>query len=72
MLFANKSLLAKSPSRVRTMKYMTMFFLGTSCVIFATKAFNITPITSNAIIYIRDIFLTASGNNNSATGIKLE
>lgn len=43
-----------------------------SCVLFATKAFNIEPIAPNAVLFIKSIFLTQSGNNSSSTGIVLE
>lgn len=53
-------------------KNLTIFFLGMSCVLFVTNAFNIEPIAPNAVIFIKSIFLTQSGNNTSATGIVLE
>ncbi|MEI6118649.1 MAG: hypothetical protein WCP92_05495 [bacterium] len=43
-----------------------------SCIIVVTNAFDITPSTINAVQYIQSIFLTASGNNTSATGIYLD
>lgn len=37
-----------------------------------SQAFNISPVTRNAVQYISKIFLTTSGDNNSATGITLD
>jgi len=73
MPFTTKSFLPKKSRYMRTtFRYLTMFFFGMSCVLFAVRAFNITPITTNAIIYIKTIFLTRSGSNLSMTGIVLE
>lgn len=62
-------------SRTKTMgfiKWATLFFLWMSCIFFVTRAFNITAIAPNAIQYIQQIFLTASGDNVSATGVILD
>ena len=53
-------------------KHFVRFLIGISCVFFITTAFEISPIATNAIIYIKTIFLTTSGSNASATGIILE
>jgi len=43
-----------------------------SCVMFMARAFEIVPTSTNAVQYIKSIFLTASGDNQSATGIILD
>jgi len=43
-----------------------------SCILFAAKGFEIVPIAPNAIQYIQQIFLTASGSNQSATGVWID
>ncbi len=73
MVFVSRSMLVKHPDRIRTtVKYLTMFFLWMSCVLFGVKAFTIAPIAPNAVIFIKSIFLTKSGTNMSTTGIYLE
>lgn len=48
-------------------KWATLFFLGTSCVLFVARAFDITPSVPNAVQYIQQIFLTTSGANTPGT-----
>ncbi len=53
-------------------KWATLFFLWVSCVLFVTKAFDITPSVPNAIQYIGQIFLTQSGYQSNTTTISLD
>jgi hypothetical protein len=62
----------KSIGAKNMIKNLTIFFLGMSCVLFGVRAFTVTPIAPNAIMFIKTIFLTSSGSNTSATGIVLE
>jgi len=48
-------------------KWATLFFLGTSCVLFVARAFDITPSVPNAVQYIQKVFLTTSGGNIPGT-----
>ena len=41
-------------------------------MIFGVRAFVIEPVTPNAIMYIRNIFLTQDGTNTAATGVSLD
>ena len=72
MAFRQKSLLSRTSTRTNIFKYLTMFFLGASCVILATQAFNINSSLVNATEYIQQIILTADGSNLSTTGIILD
>jgi len=56
----------------RIFKNLVIFMIGFSWIFFVTRAFNITPISTNAIMFMKSIFLTASGNNASVTGIILD
>jgi len=53
-------------------KWATLFFLWASCVLLVTRAFDIVPIAANTIQYIQKVFLTTSGDNQSAVGIALD
>ena len=53
-------------------KGATLFFLGMSCVLFATKAFNISPIATLSKAYFTTLIFNASGNNTGITGIILD
>lgn len=54
------------------LKGATLFFLGTSVVLFMANAFEIVPSVPNAIQYIANIVLTQEGTNTSATGVILQ
>ena len=43
-----------------------------SCLLFVARAFEIVPIANNTVQYIKSIFLTSSGDNNSTVGIRLD
>lgn len=53
-------------------KWATLFFLGMSCVLFLTKAFDITPVANNFQAYFKKVILTPNGTNNSSTAISLD
>jgi len=72
MAFRKKNLLDRTSTRTNIFKYLTMFFLGASCVILATQAFNINSSLTNAVQFIRQIVLTNDGSNLSTTGIILD
>ena len=69
MAFSSKNLHSGNMSLV---KWATLFFLGVSCILFVTRAFNISPIATNSVQYISKIFLTTSWENTSATWIILD
>ena len=54
------------------LKGATLFFLGTSIVLFMANAFEIVPTMPNALQYISQIILTQDGTNTSATGVILQ
>ena len=54
------------------MKWATLFFLWVLFMFFVAHAFEIVPIATNTIQYIKEIFLTASGDNQSPLGIRLD
>ena len=54
------------------LKGATLFFLGTSVVLFMANAFEIVPSVPNAIQYIANIVLTQEGTNTSTTGVILQ
>ena len=70
-MFTRKSLASQGTHNV-ILKYLTMFFLGVSCVVLTTQAFNITTSISNAVQYINRIVLTSDGSNQGTTGIVLD
>jgi len=71
MSFTSKNIQSRKNS-MGFLKWATLFFLWMSCILLVTKAFEISPSTTNAIQYIKTIFLTNDGSNTSGTGIMLE
>ncbi|MEI8091094.1 MAG: hypothetical protein WCG98_02335 [bacterium] len=58
--------------KITVFKYLTVFFLGASCVTLLTQAFDISMNVNNAIQYIQRIFITSDGTNNGTVGIILD
>ncbi len=54
------------------LKWATLFFFWMSCILFVARAFEIVPVATNTVQYIKSIFLTASGDYNSTVGIRLD
>ena len=71
MSFTSKNLQHKRKG-FSFIKGATLFFLGMSCVLFATKAFNISPIATLSKAYFTTLIFNASGNNTGITGIILD
>ena len=75
MAFINKSLLPEH-SRRRVLrnvfKNLTIFFVGASCVLFLTRAFEIVPDITNVSQIIEKILLTSDGSATGTTGIYLD
>ena len=69
MSFKSKKL---TKNNLGFLKGATLFFLGTSVVLFMANAFEIVPSVPNAIQYIANIVLTQEGTNTSTTGVILQ
>ncbi len=70
MSFTSKNLHSSARS-MNFIKWATLFFLWMSFVLFMTNAFEITPVTRNAVQYIQSIFLTSDGYSTSTGTISL-
>lgn len=70
MAFTNKSL-HSARNGMSIIKWATLFFLGMTCVMFATQALQVKTIATSAIQYISKIVLTTGGTSSTATGIYL-
>lgn len=71
MAFTSKNLQYKKGG-LSFLKGATFFFLGMSCVLFMTQAFDITPVVTQIQSYFKSIILTPNGTNTAATGIYLD
>lgn len=71
MAFTSKNLQYKKGG-LSFLKGATFFFLGMSCVLFMTQAFDITPVVTQIQSYFKSIILTPNGTNTAATGISLD
>jgi len=75
MSFTSKNLNHSSRNGMSFIKGATFFFLGISVVMFAVKAFEVTPVATNAVMYIKKVVFTQSGASMWAgwvTGIVLD
>ncbi len=71
MAFTSKNLHAHK-SGMTFIKWATFFFLGMSCVLFMTKAFEIEPATRNAVQLIQKIIFTTDGDASSTQMISID
>ena len=72
MAFTNKSL-HTSKNNMSFIKWATLFFLGMTCVMFATQAtFQISPIAKNTQQLIQKIILTSNGSTSGTSNITLD
>jgi hypothetical protein len=71
-MFTSKNLIQSSKSGLSFLKGATFFFLGMSLVLFAAKAFEVVPSTTNVSMVLKSIRLTADGTQSAATGVYLD
>jgi len=72
MSFISKNLNHSSRNGMSFIKGATFFFLGMSVVMFMAKAFEVTPVATNAVMYIRDILITTDGSSSAGQRIALQ
>jgi len=71
-MFTNKNLNHSTRNGLSFLKGATFFFLGMSLVLFAAKAFEITPIATNFQQVIQKIILTHNGSIFGTTGVVID
>ncbi|MFA7298550.1 MAG: hypothetical protein WC010_02785 [Candidatus Absconditabacterales bacterium] len=71
MSFTSKNLHAKRGG-MGFIKGATLFFLGVSCVLFITKAFDITPTVNQSLGYWKTMIFSTNGNNLGTSNIVLD
>lgn len=71
MAFTSKNLHSHK-SGMTLIKWATFFFLGMSCVLFMTKAFEIEPATRNAVQLIQKIIFTTDGDASSTQMVSID
>lgn len=71
MAFTSKNLQSKTGG-MTLIKGATLFFLGMSCVLFLTQAFDIVPSVGNRVQLIKEVLFTTDGSQGADTGAYID